>query len=315
MGVIKLSASERKKISIFFICILLAVTAWLFFSLSNKYEYELRTLVTFKNLPDNKAFYPLQSDTVVLNVQGTGWQLLFNKMKLIKREIRVDLKSLERKNYVTFSEQLRSVNASFSSNQVITSVSPDTLFFDFTTRRVKRVPVKFNAGIGFKKQYGQSAETEITPAFITVTGPQEQLLKITEWRTDSLKKQGVESTIKAKINLQKSKEANISIFPTSVEVQYPVEEFTEKILQIPVKVINNKDYYSVRLIPDKINLVVMVSLSAFSTTVEEDFDAVVDLNLWRNTGTYQLPVKIISKKPFTHLKVVSPQQVDFIIRK
>lgn len=315
MGVIKLSATERKKISIFFICILLAVTAWLFFSLSSKYEYELRTLVTFKNLPDNKAFYPLQSDTVVLNVQGTGWQLLFNKMKLIKREIRVDLKSLEKRNYVTFSNQLRSVNASFSSNQVITSVSPDTLFFDFTTRRVKRVPVKFISEIGFEKQYGQSAKTEIKPAFITVTGPQEQLLKITEWRTDTFRKVGVERTINAKVNLQKTKEANISIFPTSVEVEYPVEEFTEKIFKIPVKVINNKDYYSVRLIPDKVSLVVMVSLSSFSKTIEEDFEAVVDLDLWRKTGTYQLPVKIVNKKPFIHLKVVSPQQVDFIIKK
>jgi len=315
MAIIKLSAAERKKISIFFVCILLAVVAWFFYALSNKYDYQLKTQVTFKNLPDNKAFYPLQSDTVIINVQGTGWQLLFNKLKLIKREIQVDLKILNKRNYVTFSNQLKSINANFSSNQVITSVSPDTLFFDFTTRRVKRVPVKFISKIDFKKQFGQSAKAEIKPAYITITGPIEQLKKIDQWPTDTFKKVEIANTINARVNLQKPKEANITIFPTAVEVNFPVDEFTEKVLQIPIKIINNAEYYNIRLIPEKVKLTVMVSLDNFAQITEDDYEAFVDLNLWKNTGTYQLPVKVVKKKLFNHIRNVNPQQVDFIIKK
>ena len=315
MAIIKLTAVERRKVSIFFTCVFLAVAAWLFFSLSNKYEYEVKTVVNFKNLPVNKAFNPLQSDSVLLTVQGSGWQLLFTRMRIYPRDVRVDLKALEKRNFVTFSEQINSINNYYSSDQKIINIKPDTLYFDFTTRKVKKVPLKLLQDLVFVKQFGQSAKTILKPNEVTITGPQDQLDKISFWLTDTFKGKGIKSRITDKVNLQKPKEANISIFPSTTEIQIPVEEFTEKELFVPVKVIHNQQYYNVKLVPDKVKITLMVSLSDFANVNEENFEAVVDLNLWKNENANELPVQIIKKKAFTRIRKIEPLQVNFFIKK
>lgn len=315
MGVIKLTAVERRKISIFLTCLILAVIAWLFFALSNKYEYEVKTVVNFKNLPVNKAFNPLQSDTVLLTVQGTGWQLLFTRLRLYPRDVRVDLKSLSKRNYVTFTEQLKTINAYYSTEQRIVNITPDTLYFDFTTRKVKRVPILLVSKLSFVKQFGQSASINLKPDFVTITGPLEDLQKINFWKTDTFSRDNIINPITDKISLKAANAPNISIYPPLTEVKIPVEEFTEKQLLIPIKVINNNQYYNVKLIPDRVKVTFLVSLSDFETTNEDDFDAVVDLNIWKNYGASMLPVTIVKKKPFARIRWVQPAQVNFIIKK
>ena len=315
MALIRLTAVERRKLSIFFICLFLAIVAWLFFSLSNKYDYEVKTVVNFRNLPVNKAFNPLQSDTVLLTVQGTGWQLLFTRMRIYPRDVKVDLKPLQKRNFVTFSEQIETINSYYSSDQKIINVQPDTLYFDFTTRKVKKVPIHFIEDLVFIKQFGQSGKTILKPDMVTITGPQEQLDKISFWYTDTFKKKKINSTIVDKVNLLQPKEANISIFPSSAELIIPVEQFTEKVISVPIKVMHNQRYYNVKLVPDKVNITIMVSLSDFENVNEDNFDAVVDLDLWENNHATQLPVQIIKKRSFTRIRKLEPLQVDFIIKK
>src|SRR5690606_24855599 len=151
MALIKLSAGERKRLSVFFTCIILAFSAWIFFSLSMDYDYEVKTVVSFNNLPQNKAFYPLQSDTVTFTVQVTGWQLLFNRMSKSVSGTRIDLSPLEKRNFISIKEQMREINHQLFTSQKITKAQPDTLFFDFTTRKVKRIPLRFNSDLVYKK--------------------------------------------------------------------------------------------------------------------------------------------------------------------
>jgi len=314
MAIIRLSAGERKRLSIFFTCIVMAFVAWMFFSLSQKYDYKIKTLVTFKNLPINKAFYPLQSDTVTLNVRGIGWQLLFNKISTSVGEIKVDLTPLEKRNFISFNNQIRDINQQFSSNQKIISVQPDTLFFDFTTRKVKRVPIRFVSDIKYKKQFGQNKPVELKPAFVTLTGPTELLQKIEYWETDTLKGKNIEKPISSKVLLKSSLEANISIFPTVIEVFLPVEEHTEKVLHIPIKVANNTDYYNVKMIPNMVTATVLVSLSDYAKVSEDNITASADFSLWK-AGANKLPVTLKNQNPFVKIQQISPQQVDYMIIK
>ncbi len=315
MALIKLSAVERRKLSIFLTCLFLSVAAWLFFALSNKYQYIVKTVVNFKNLPINKAFNPLQSDTVSLTIQGSGWQLLFTRMRIYPNDVKVDLKNLEKHNFVTFSNQLEEINSYYSSDQRIIKVNPDTLYFDFTTRKVKKVPVKLISNLSFVKQYGQSGKITLKPDEVTITGPQEQLDKISFWETDTFSRKGINSTVNDHIAFKASQEANISIFPASTDLKIPVEEFTEKTLKIPVKVIHNQQYYSVKLFPEKVKLTFMVSLSDYANVKEDDFTAIADLDLWKNDQALQLPVQIVKKRAFTRIRRIEPLQVDFMIKK
>lgn len=299
----------------FFICLTFALGAWLFFALSNSYVYQARTVVRFVNFPQNKAFHSLQSDTVKLQIEGTGWQLLFSKLRINPKSVDIDLKDLNKQTFINLSDQLGYINRQFSSTQKIVYVQPDTLYFDFSSRAIKRVPVELVSDIQFIKQYGISDAVKINPAFVTLTGPKEDLSKIHVWKTDTLKANNVGRNISSKIPLKRPSIANINIYPSYADVRIPVDEFTEKTIDVTIKVRNNRNYLDVKLLPEKVKITFMTALGNYSKIDRDFFEVMVDLDDWTEKSYKQLPLRISRFPKFCKLVRIEPQTVDFIIHK
>jgi len=314
MAIVKLSASERRRLSAFFTCLVLAALAWLFTNLSNPYIFTVKRVIIYKNTPQKRAFHSLQSDTVAVTVNGTGWQMLFSKLNDDSKALNVDLRPLESNNYVALSSQIKQVSINSDVHDVV-SFNPDTLYFDFLNRTVKRVPIKLVSDIKYQKQFAQSNSSVIKPAYVTLDGPSNRIDKITEWQTDSLSADKVNETIRTKINLQSPNEGNITVYPKAVDVIVPVDEYTEKTLEIPVKLLNNTDYYNVKVFPQKVKVTFLTSLRRYMEIDENFFEADADLNLWKNQGYSTLPVKLIRVPPFCRIISVDPPNIDFIVKK
>jgi hypothetical protein len=303
---------ERRKLVLFITCLFLAILAWFFFALSNRYVYEVSTQTHYINYPQEKAFHSLQSDTVDLQVEGTGWQLLFSRMRISPRSIDVNLKKLAVNNYVVFSEQLSEINKQLGSQQRVVSVEPDTLYFDFSARSVKKVPVRLLYNFQFRGQHAISGPIQLVPQYVMVSGPMEELKHINYWLTDSMRRVDVYTNVSAKSYLQKSQKDNISIYPNLVEAKIPVDEFTEKSLEITLRVLNNRGY-DVRLLPEKVTVKFLTALSNYPMINRESIEATVDISNWQTNGYKQLPVKLTHFPAFCKLISIEPQTVDFIV--
>lgn len=315
MPIIKLTKVERKRFLVLVTCLFMAVGAWLFMALNNKYVYTAKTVLDYKNFPQKKAFHPLQSDTVDLQVEGTGWQLLFARLRIKPQSISISLEKLNNRNFVLFSEQLFNVNRQLETSQKIISVKPDTLYFDFSERRVKRVPVNLISDLRYMPQYGLSNEVQINPSYVTISGPEQDIRNISEWNTDTLKIDQIQATTVARVAMIQNKMKNVNIFPTSVEIKLPVDEFTEKIVEVPLKVVNNKEYYDVKLYPKKVKITLLVALSKYAQINEEFIEAVVDMNEWKVFEHNELTVKLTRFPDYCRLVKVQPAKIDFIIEK
>jgi len=315
MAIIKLSATEQRRASAFFTCLVLAVLAWIIVTLSNTYEFTVKQVLTFKNAPLKRAFHSLQSDTVNAMVKGTGWQMLFSKMKPESKPVKVDLRTLDNENYVVLSSQLAAINDTKDVNNKVISFSPDTLYFDFSNRSTKRVPVQISASLKYQRQFAQSDNVIIKPAYITVSGPSSSIDKITSWKTDSLILSDVNETVNSRLNLEPVKEGNISIYPRSVAVTVPVNEFTEKTIEVPVKLINNYSYFNVKVFPQKVKVTFTTSLNRYAVVEEELFEADADLDMWKKHNYNVLPVMLTKLPAFCKIVKIEPKNIDFIIRK
>jgi YbbR domain-containing protein len=223
------------------------------------------------------------------------------------------LRDLNKRNYVTFSEQLGLINQQFESDQKVVLVQPDTLYFDFSTRTVKKVPVKVMKDIRFKNQYDISGKIQLIPEYVTVSGPFDELVQIDTWETEKLKLEDVSGTISANAPLKKPTKANINIYPSVIDVKIPVDEFTEMSMDVPVTVINNKTFRDVKLLPDKIKVTFMVALSNFPKMSRDSFEATVNLAGWAEKGYPQLPVRLSRYPDFCKIVRLEPQAVDFLI--
>lgn len=314
MAIIKLSAIERRRLSAFITCLVVAILAWVFTTLSNPYTYTIKQAINFKNAPLKRAFHPLQSDTIEAVVQGTGWQMLFSKMNE-QKPVSIDLRALDTKNFIVLNAQLKQINLKKEQNHQIIGFNPDTLFFDFSNRTVKKVPVQLVSAIKYQRQFAQSDNVSIKPAYVTISGPAEVLAKIKSWKTDSVKLNGINESFNSHVNLQAVKEGNLEIVPKSVVVNIPIDEFTEKTMEIPVKLVNNHNYYDVKIFPQKVKVTFTTSLTNYPDNNEDDFEAIADLDKWRISGYSVLPVQLTRMPSYSKIVKVEPQTIDFIVKK
>lgn len=315
MAIIKLSVTERRRASAFITCLMMALCAWIVVTLSSSYNYNVKEILTFKNAPLKRAFHSLQSDTVNITVKGSGWQMLLSKINEQNHIIKVDLSKLDSEAYVVLSAQLAEINSEKALDNQITAITPDTLYFDFTNRSVRRVPVQLVKSVKYRQQYTQSGDVIIKPAYVTISGPSNRIDKIKYWRTDSLSLKNIGENVSIQINLEASAEGNISIYPKTVQVNIPVDEFTEKTLDLPVKLVGNVDFFNVKVFPQKVKVTFTTSLNRYADIDEEFFEAQADLNLWRVYGYNTLPVKVTRLPAYCKIVNVEPRNIDFIVKK
>jgi hypothetical protein len=315
MPVPNLNKTQRRKLSIFIKCIVFSFLAWALFAVSNNYVFTVKSGVQYVNIPDNRAFHPLQSDTVNVQLEATGWQLLFSTLRSVRPTIQVDLSGLQSRNWIVLSNQIGFINRQFPENQRVMSVTPDTLYFDFSKQTERKVPVKALYNLQFSKQYDVIDKLRISPEYVTITGPLEDVVQIERWETDTIRYTNVNSNVHTVVDLKQNQRANINVYPTSVEVDIPVGEVTEKILEVPLKAENAKQFSSVKLLPGKVKLTVIVSLRDFTKVTANTFEAVVNMDDWIENDVRSLPVIITQMPDFCKLVKIEPQNVDFFVRK
>lgn len=315
MAIIKLSVAERRRISAFLTCLVIAVCAWLVVAFSNPFEYTTKKVIRFKNVPLKRSFHSLQNDTINVTVKGTGWQMLVSKMRHQNSTITVDLSSLDVRSYIYLQSQLTRINSELPPDNPIVAFDPDTLYFDFSNRSIRRVPVKLLSSISYEKQFSQSDRAIIKPAYVTVSGPSTRIDKMEFWLTDSLKLSQIGETVNTQVNLKAPDEGNITIYPKAVHVTIPVNEFTEKTVQIPVKLINNNYYYNIKVMPQRIKVTFTTSLDRYPDMNADLFEAQADVELWRKYGYSTLPVVVTRIPPYCKIVKTEPRNIDFIVKK
>jgi len=314
MAIIKLSVSERRRVSVFITCLLLAMAAWVLTTLSGSYNFTVKQAINFRNTPQRRAFKALQPDTVEATMQGTGWQMLFSKVNAFDHPITIDLHTLEHSNFIALNTQLPQINKAIDVKHKIIAFSPDTLYFDFTNRVIKKIMVEPVLNIKYQQQYQESGKIQVKPAYVTINGPGNVINGIKTWKTDTLTLNNVNNTVSTSLALQPVKEGNISVYPKTVQLRVPVEEFTEKTLSIPVKLINNPHYYNVKVIPQHIKLTFTVPLSRYMELDEAFFEATADFSLWEQ-GYTVLPVNITRLPAYCRVVKIEPRNVDFLVKK
>jgi len=315
MAIRRINKAQQRKLSIFIRCVIISFLAWTLFAISSDYFYIKKANVTYVNLPENKAFHPLQSDTVSLRVKMTGWKVFLERLKADTATIQVDLSSLKSRNFIVFGSQIGFINRQFPSDKQVMSVSPDTLYFDFSKQTQRKIPVKAVQNLTFQKQYGIIGQTRTIPEYVTITGPLEDVASIEYLDTDTIKGVDVNTDVRTVAYLNNQQKTNITIYPTFSEVIIPVGEVTEKIIELPIKVENAKGYTSVRILPSKVKVNVLLAVKDYNKYSSRDFEAIVDFDSWKEHNVSSLPVIITKIPDYCQVLSIEPQNIDFFVRR
>ncbi len=316
------AAKYKKEVGVFIIFLIISAIFWFLNELENSYVTRINYPVQYSQFPEDKVTVGELPSSLELKVRGQGFQLLEYKLlrNLNPLTLQVSTYNLNPKSHPnsllyhlpTSNIQPR-VSQQLGSSIKILEIAPDTLFFEFTERTSKKVPVEANIKYSFGKQMMLKDNVSIDPDSVELSGPQSVLDTIRSIKTKYKEFSDLTSTIETTVILRKIHE-QVEYSTRGIKLQIPVEQYTEGSLKKEIVVRNRPDSVIVRTFPSAVNITYLVGLSNYEKVIPELFRVYVDYEDIRNNSEH---LKVVVDKAPEYLKSYSytPQRVDYIIER
>lgn len=305
---------ERVRRSTILVCFLASIVFWFSIKLSATYS-KIEPITILYSLPQGLAFVQSPPAALEATVSATGWELLAQSFRSDDRVILVDSVDL-RANPDGIISIKRAVAEAFNETGLqVEAMTNERILLRTEVVDVKRVPVELVQDIDYAKGFSSGSAPVLSPDSFTITGPKSLLDSIFSWKTDTVKLVGVNDTLTTLAIPEISENSSIRVEPQRVEVFVETEQFTEKRLYIPIRVIGLTEQDSVTLFPAQVLISFAVGLSEYDGVRVSDFALVVDLSEMSRDNELQVPV-LVQRSPQNIGRItVQPRTVEAFIRR
>jgi hypothetical protein len=312
----------NRRLLIFFFFLLLSVLFWFLTALNKDYDTVLSYPVRYIKLPQELVLMNDVPDQLDLNVQSRGFTLLRLKMQSRLSPLVLDANSFSLGSslgetpiilYLATDLVIEKLQHQLTSEIHIKSAFPDTLFLQLTDRYTKTTVVKVNLDLEFERQYMQVGKMTISPDSVSVSGSKDLIDTLSAVYTLPVKLTGLKKNVEMEIDLKPIERLEFSV--REVNINIPVEKFTEETLKIPIEVINIPDSLFLRTFPATIEITYRVGLSDYNKVSEHMFMAVLDYSAKESSIGNKLPVELIKIPEYVQVTNFYPKNVEYIIEK
>ncbi len=311
------SLKRNKKLHVFFIFLGVSTLLWTVSKLSKEYTHTVNLTTNYINFSNDKELQNEPEKTLDVVMKTTGFSLL--NYNLFHKKINIDLKLLQKnknKYYYNTNKNLSSLQAQFPIDETLLRVYPDTIFFDFGKLGKKKIDVKTHINIEYKSGYNLVGSLEINPKIITINGTEDQIKIINEINSKPLNLKNVKDSFEYTVALDIPKEYNKINFSTKeITIKGIVEKFTESSKNVSFELINVPKNHSIKTFIDKVKVTYKVSLENFDRISESDFQIICDYNKVKNLNTEFLIPEIIKSPDLVSNIKLSPNKIEFLIKK
>ncbi len=312
----KWSAGEWFKISekgTFSAFLLLATIVWVLGALSKEYTLEIPVTINYENLPtDMIATSPLVEELFV-TVKGEGRSLMRKNRSVRKSGVKLDLSKSGSSSRIAVTSLIPQIAEQFSG-LVISGVQPDSLVMKFVEAQTKRVPVIAKHDLSFAKQFDLK-EIKLAPDSVSLTGPMELVEDIVNWPTETISYADINSDKTGKVKLANLVEQGITFEQDEFAYEVQVDEYTEKVVEVNIEVVNLPENKKVILYPNKAELSFQLTVDNYNVIDESFFEIEADFGGKVPENDNQVPLKISTQSLEAKNARIDPKFVEFIIYK
>lgn len=282
-------------------CIGIALFFWVLNRLSNSFKKNIPIKLEYV-VPAGRTLSVIPPQYAHVMWQGTGWDMLAGYEQRIFIQVGND--SIQRLT-------LKDLMVQQFGNDII-SVSPEQLTVFSEMSKTVSVPVQALAKIDFVKGYDFADSIELIPSVVEVEGPRTAIDRLTFVQTDTLRFEKLKDSVTTKIKLRPN--PLFKLKTTEVIAKIKTEQFTEKLLFIPIVVKNAPQSW--RMFPNKIKLDCTIALSLYDFLDADKFVAEVDLeHIDFKTKNNTVPVHLTQQPNWVRNIKFSPKSVEFYFEK
>lgn len=308
-----LLSDKSREFFFFLFFFLVAGGFWLLQTLNNDYEAEFSIPVRLKGVPNNVVITSEPASELRIKVKDKGTVLLNYMLGKSFYPITLDYADYtgvdnEVKIYAPQFE--KKVLGQLNVSSRLLAMKPDTLEYIYSTGASKLVPVKLQGTVSAGRQYYLS-DTIFRPDSVLVYAPEGVLDTITAAYTQRVKLEDISDTLKQQTPLRIQK--GVKFVPASVEMMLPVDVYTEKTVEVPLRGVNFPADKVLRAFPSKVQITFQVGLSHFRQINANDFHLYVSYEELLRLGSDKYTVKLKNVPKGVSQVRFNPEQVDFLI--
>jgi hypothetical protein len=138
----------RTQLSVFLVCLILSIFLWILVHLSKEYFYTTEYQLNYTQVPWNMKMVSCSDSMLTLTIRLQGYEFFSEQFfRRRTRECNVSLRGMKMKisddqaeGYILTRGIARNIAEQTSYPLEIFSTSPDTLFFTFEKKAIKRMP-------------------------------------------------------------------------------------------------------------------------------------------------------------------------------
>ena len=295
-----------------FFCI--AVVLWVLVTLNRPHETQFRFPISIKNVPANvELLEPLPTEFTVTS-KGEGMDLLLAHLRRRKDTFPIFFQSESNREVFTAQDYLPNIQQYFrhlsaKGIQVI-EVAPDEIVVAFEPQGKKRVALRNRLQYTFPPAYQLAYAEIVSPDSVTLMAPERMLDSIHEWYTSNRVVEIGNDTTTFKVPLDTLK--GLFITPNEATVFVKPSAYTQKKLQLSLKVIDTPDDLQVNLSHLVLDLVCVVPLDQYDE-LEGNYVLEVSYRELDQEIPYFVPNASQALPPAVKIVSRSPLQVSYVI--
>lgn len=309
-----LQRQRWKEALIFFCFVLLSLGFWLLQSLQQEYEIEIKIPVKYKNIPPDISFTNTPPQEIIAHVKDKGSVLLNYSFGRTFVPIEVNMKNQTDKSG-TFTLPKNTIDSDIKKQLIATTIlerfDPQKIELTYSKRIKKELPVVFNGDVQTVAGFKISGKIQINPQQVSVYASDLMLDTLKEVKMVFTEIKNGNKTITKNIAIEKI--AGTAIEPANVSVTIPIEEYTEKTLEIPVICKDLPPHYTLRMFPPTVKVTCSIPLSRFKELSEDEFAVYISFADLEQNVSGTLPLKLAKKPDWVEATTIKPDKIEFIL--
>lgn len=252
--------SKRTKTWVVSLCVLASCVLWFAFSMQEEYVQVLEFPTELRNLPEDKALAAVPPQSVRVQLEGEGIQIL--RLYYNPPAMPIDVTSTSVDLGMTAPEIVKNVS--------IQTVTPRSVTLAVEDRVWRRVPVEPRVSMEFIAGYRMIGQVTALPDSVTITGARSIVEGITSWPTERRNLGAMRDSLHAPVALSDSLSPLLEMDIPEVIVKADIQAFTEARRIVPVRPVGLPTGVEVTFEPAVVEVTYQVPLSQYDAVMEAD---------------------------------------------
>ncbi|GGW43180.1 hypothetical protein [Arenibacter certesii] len=308
---------QKRKVKLFLIFLLGSSLAWFISNLAEQYTNEATFDLHYHSSPDSLLLKKVSKKNIRVRLKASGYQLLVFGFK--NKVVNVDLSALRergRKYYMSPMDYRGQIENELSKYIEILDMDRDTMFFSFQRLVKKKVGVASMVNIDLDQHYLLDKDVKLTPDSITVIGPEIELADLEFIPTKNMTLTKLTGDFSKTVDLELPTDLENTTYSTNqIRVEGEVFKFSERILTVPINVINVPEGVVVRTFPETAEVLCRDRLVNLKKLKENDFEVSADYALFDENDDNILNLEITKKMESINVVRLKEDKVEFILMK